>query len=75
MTVSPVVVPKTRDERPSLERHQRLRELGIYVFVKGAAGIDPMVGDPDFLDLFQVEQPLVVGQGVQGHDARAKMSG
>ena len=39
------------------------------------AGEDGGVGDADFLDLFEVEEPRAVGQGVQGHDAHGRGRG
>ena len=36
--------------------------------VELAAGEDGGVGDADFLDFFEVEEPRAVSQGVQGHD-------
>ena len=39
-----------------------------------AAGVDPVVGDADLLDFFEVEEALAVGQGVQGHHAEGWFS-
>jgi hypothetical protein len=44
-------------------------EIGFQVGVQFPAGEDGGVGDPDLLDLLQVEEARAIGQSVQGHDA------
>jgi hypothetical protein len=38
--------------------------VGGQLGVQPTAGVDALVGDADLLDLFEVEEPLAVGQGV-----------
>jgi hypothetical protein len=49
--------------------------VGFECGVKLPAGEDGGVGDADFLDLFEVEEPWTVGQGVKGHDADGRLVG
>ena len=38
-----------------------------------AAGVDGRVGHADFLDLFEVEEPFAIEQGVQRHDPQRRL--
>jgi hypothetical protein len=49
--------------------------VGLQSGVELAAGEDALVGDAQFLDLFEVEQARAIGQGVQGHDAHRRSMG
>ena len=40
--------------------------------VQSPAGVDGGVGHANFLDLFQIEKPLAVEQGVQSHDPQGR---
>ena len=48
--------------------------VGVERGVQLPAGVDPIVGDEDLLDLLQVEKPVAVSQGMEGHNAKGRIS-
>jgi hypothetical protein len=46
--------------------------LGVEGGVQLPAGVDALVGDADFLDLFEVEEAGTIRQGMEGHDANGR---
>ena len=48
--------------------------VGRQLFMEPAARVHRGVRNPNFLDLFQVEKPLTVRQGVQRHDTNERFS-
>ncbi len=38
-----------------------------------APGVDRRIGHADFLDFFEVEEPLAVEEGVESHDAHGRV--